>query len=264
MHVLLKELDVVANRLAIAALDLRAKAPWTPDMMFMSSTCFLPTSRIKAITSNIDNLNSVKDLHTCMDGCQWSYWDGYGSGLWKALEVAKIELADMIDARHAEMLAKQKGSRDKKREEQEQEEQRKDEEETREKLAAVGLDKVKRVILVISRDTPDTAGPSFTIAEPQNVGLGPSTVLITNTDLNTQHSKVFQLLDTSMPSDLFYATSPSRKRKIPPATSQVFLPPQKQPKVSVDSLNFRLSIYSFLLPLVRTRINNLSQHPNVQ
>ncbi|KZP28197.1 hypothetical protein FIBSPDRAFT_853012 [Athelia psychrophila] len=221
---------MVAERLAIAALDLRAKAPWTPDMMFMSSTCFLPSSMIKMITSDIDNINSIEELRTCMDGCRWSYWDGYGSGLWTALQAAKIELGDMINQRHLETLAKQKGGRDKKREEQEQEEQRKDEEETRAKLAAIGLDKVKRVKLVVSPDTPDTAGPSFAITDPQYTVPGPSNVLITDLELNTRHSKVLRLLDSSMPPELFYAATSSRKHKLPSATSQISTSPMKRSK----------------------------------
>ena len=33
--VLVEELDVIADRVATAAIDLRANALWTPDMMFI-------------------------------------------------------------------------------------------------------------------------------------------------------------------------------------------------------------------------------------
>lgn len=233
MRALLKELDMVAEHLAIAALNLRANAPWTSDMMFMSSTCFLTSGMIKTITSDIDNINSIEDLCVCMEGCQWSYWDGYGSGPWEAVQAAKIKLQEMINARHTETLAKQQRGRDKKREEQEWEEQQKDEEETRERLATIGLDKVKHVTLIVSRNTPHTAGPSLSIPEPRTASSSSSKVLITSSDLNIQHSKVLQLIDTSMPPKLFYATTSSRKRKSPSTTSQISTS-LKRSKVCVD------------------------------
>lgn len=111
---LVEELDIVALRLADAAIDLRARAPWTADMMFMTSTCFLTSGMIDKITADIDNINSADELRTCMD--KWSYWDGYGTDLWKVLQAAKVELRHTIDAR-----------------------QRKDEE-IRERLVVIGFD----------------------------------------------------------------------------------------------------------------------------
>lgn len=102
---LVEELDTVALRLADAAIDLRARAPWT---------CFLTSGMIDKITADIDNINSADELRTCMD--KWSYWDGYGTDLWKVLQAAKVELRHTIDAR-----------------------QRKDEE-IRERLVVIGFD----------------------------------------------------------------------------------------------------------------------------
>ncbi|KAF7983684.1 hypothetical protein HWV62_19595 [Athelia sp. TMB] len=245
MHALVKELDVVADRLAVAALQLRANMPWTADMMFMSSTCFLTSSMIKGITSNIDNINSIEELHICMDGFDWTYWDDYGSGLWKAVQAAKVELQGMIHARHAEMLAKQQKARDKKREDKkreeqvqlEQEEHQKDEEETREKLAATSLDKVKHVTINVPGDRPHIPGPSLSSSAPPIWLSGSSNVLAANTSSNTLDSKVLKLVDTTMPPDLFYAATTSRKRKPSSAASQFpCIQSSKRSKVSLNKL----------------------------
>lgn len=220
MRPLVKELDVVAQRLADTAIDLRAVAPWTPDMMFMTSTCFLTSTMIKKITTDLDNINSANDLQACMDG--WRYWDGYGEDLWEVLRVAKIELKEAIDTRHGGALAKQQQARDKKRKDQlqmEREKQEKDEEEIRAQLASVGLDKVKRVKIKLHRDIPNATGPSSSILEPQITTTASSADLTGHTGLH--HSKVLQAIDTSIPPKSFYATTSesSRKRKNPPIKS---------------------------------------------
>jgi hypothetical protein len=186
---LAKDLEDINRCLETAAME-RSE---NPDLLFISSRCFLPRSTIKQITEDFHLVDSMKVLGHRLEG--WKYWDEYGPALWAAVDKLRIEMVEILNIRHREKLEKQRESREKKREEQ-----------VRAELASAGLANVKRVRLVLPNIESDSVAP----LPLSTTGNSTATSTVKISDIGNHSSPLFE---ASVEPSSFYPTQPSSQKR---------------------------------------------------